>query len=65
VSLFHEEPFGAAAGVIGAEVGMASCRRPRLALAEAVLKGAVVPVAARGLVLLAGMSWMMVPFFAS
>lgn len=65
MSLFQEEPLGAAAGVIGAEVGIASCRRPRLALAEAVLKGAVVPVAARGFVLLAGRSWIMVPFLAS
>jgi len=65
VSLFHAEPLGAAAGVIGAEVAIGSCRRPRLALAEAVLNGAVVPVAASGSVLLAGMSWMIVPFFAS
>ena len=66
MSLFQADPFGAAAGSIGAEVEIGSSLRPRLALAEAVVKGAVVPVAARGLVLLAaGMSWMMVPFLAS
>jgi hypothetical protein len=66
VSLFQADPFGAAAGSIGAEVEIGSSLRPRLALAEVVVKGAVVPVAARALVLLvAGMSWMMVPFLAS
>jgi hypothetical protein len=66
VSLFQADPFGAAAGSIGAEVEIGSSLRPRLALAEAVVKGTLVPVAARGLVLLvAGMSWMMVPFLAS
>jgi hypothetical protein len=66
VSLFQADPFGAAAGSIGVEVEIGSSLRPRLALAEAVVKGAVVPVAARGLVLLvAGMSWMIVPFLAS
>ena len=63
--MFHEDPLGAAAGSIGAVVEIGSPRRPRLALAEAVLKGAFVPVAARGLVLLAGMSWMIVPFLSS
>lgn len=64
--MFQAEPFlGAAAGVIGAEVGTGSPRRPRLALADAVLKGEFVPVAAKGLVLFAGMSWMIVPFLAS
>lgn len=57
MSLFQADPFGAAAGSIGAEVEIGSSLRPRLALAEAVLKGALVPVAARALVLLvAGMS---------
>ena len=65
MSVFHEDPLGAAAGSIGAVVEIGSPRRPRLALAEAVLKGAFVPVAARGLVLLAGMSWMIVPFLLS
>ena len=65
MSVFHEDPLGAAAGSIGAVVEIGSPRRPRLALAEAVLKGAFVPVAARGLVLLAGMSWMIVPFLSS
>ena len=36
-----------------------------MALADAVLKGEFVPVAAKGLVLFAGMSWMIVPFLAS
>jgi hypothetical protein len=66
VSLFQAKPLGAAAGSIGVEVETGSSRRPRLALAEAVLRGAVVPVAARELVLLvAGMSWMIVPFLPS
>jgi hypothetical protein len=66
VSLFQAKPLGAAAGSIGAEVSTGASRRPRSALAEAVLRGVVVPVAARALVLLvAGMSWMIVPFLPS
>jgi hypothetical protein len=68
VSLFQAKPLGAAAGSIGVEVETGASRRPRLALAEAALRGAVVPVpvAARALVpLVAGTSWMIVPFLSS
>ena len=70
MSLFQAKPLGAAAGSIGVEVETGSSRRPRLALAEAVLRGGAVvpvPVAARAslVALVAGMSWMIVPFLSS